>query len=84
MMLSRDVWVGQWIYGTTGLWPSDDGPEASVTWLKSNLEDCGIKFKRRSIVLAGTVLGLCAVKSGDEVSVHIDGQALVSCKIKNS
>ena len=38
--------------GTTGLWPSDDGPEASVTWLKSNLKDCGIKFKRGSIVLA--------------------------------
>ncbi|MDC0955321.1 hypothetical protein OAR83_02350 [Alphaproteobacteria bacterium] len=70
--------------GTTGLWPSDDGPEASVTWLKSNLEDCGIKLKRGSIVLAGTALGLYSVKSGDEVSVHIDRQPLVSCTIKNS
>ena len=70
--------------GTTGLWPSDDGPEASVTWLKSNLEDCGIKLKPGSIVLAGTALGLYSVKSGDEVSVHIDEQPLVSCTIKNS
>ena len=70
--------------GTTGLWPSDDGREASVTWLKSNLEDCGIKLKRGSIVLAGTALGLYSVKSGDEVSVHIDRQPLVSCTIKNS
>ena len=70
--------------GTTGLWPSDDGPEASVTWLKSNLEDCGIKLEPGSIVLAGTALGLYSVKSGDEVSVHIDRQPLVSCTIKNS
>ena len=68
--------------GTTGLWPSDDGPEASVTWLKSNLEDCGIKLKPDSIVLAGTALGLYSVKSGDEVSVHIDRQPLASCAIK--
>ena len=70
--------------GTTGLWPNDDGPEASVTWLKNNLEDCGIKLKPGSIVLAGTALGLYSVKSGDEVAVHIDGQLLVSCTIKNS
>jgi len=69
--------------GTTGLWPSDDGPETSVTWLKSNLEDCGIKLKPGSIVLAGTALGLYSVKSGDEVSVHIDKQPLVSCTIRN-
>ena len=68
---------------TTGLWPSDDGPKTSVTWLKSNLEDCGIKLKPGSIVLAGTTLGLYSVKSGDEVSVHIDKQPLVSCTIKN-
>ena len=70
--------------GTTGLWPSDDGPESSVTWLKSNLEDYGIKLNPGSTVLAGTALGLYPVKSGDEVSVHIDRQPLVSCTIKNS
>ena len=70
--------------GTTGLWPSDDGPEASVTWLKSNLEDQGIKLKPGSIVLAGTAIGLYSVKNGDEVAVHIDGQPLVSCTIKSS
>ena len=70
--------------GTTGLWPSDDGPESSVDWLKSNLEDCGIKLKPGSIVLAGTAMGLYSVKSGDDVSVHIDRQPLVSCTIKNS
>ena len=70
--------------GTTGLWPNDDGPEASVTWLKNNLEDYGIRLKRGSIVLAGTALGLYSVKNGDEVAVHIDGQLLVSCTIKSS
>jgi 2-keto-4-pentenoate hydratase len=69
--------------GTTGLWPNDDGPEASVTWLKNNLEDCGIKLKPSSIVLAGTALGLYPVKNGDEVTVYIDRQPLVSCTIKN-
>jgi 2-keto-4-pentenoate hydratase len=69
--------------GTTGLWPSDDGPESSVAWLKSNLEDCGIKLKPGSIVLAGTALGLYSARSGDKVSVHIDGQPLVSCTINN-
>ena len=70
--------------GATGLWPSDDGPEASVTWLKSNLEDYGIKLNPGSTVLTGTALGLYPVKSGDEVSVHIDRQPLVSCTIKSS
>jgi 2-keto-4-pentenoate hydratase len=70
--------------GTTGLWPNDDGPEASVTWLKNNLEDCGKRLKRGSIVLVGTALGLYSVKNGDEVAVHIDGQLLVSCTIKSS
>jgi 2-keto-4-pentenoate hydratase len=70
--------------GTTGLWPNGDGPEASVTWLKSNLEDCGIELEPGSIVLAGTALGLYPVKNGDEVTVHIDEQPLVSCTIKDS
>jgi 2-keto-4-pentenoate hydratase len=70
--------------GATGLWPNDDGPEPSVTWLKSNSEGCGIKLKPGSTVLARTALGLYSVKSGDEVSVHIDRQPLVSCTIKNS
>ena len=70
--------------GTTGLWPNGDGPEASVTWLKSNLEDCGIELEPGSIVLAGTALGLYPVKNGDEVTVHINEQPLVSCTIKSS
>ena len=69
---------------TAGLWQKDDGPEAAVTWLKSNLDACGIKLKRGRLVLAGPVLGLYSVKSGDEVSVHIDRQPLVSCKITDS
>ena len=76
------VFINGMDIGTTGLWPSDDGPESSVTWLKSNLEDCGIKLEPGSIVLAGTALDLYSVKSGDEVSVHIDMQPLVSCTIK--
>ena len=70
--------------GTTGLWPNGDGPEASLAWLRSNLEDCGIELQPGSIVLTGTALGLYPVKTGDEVTVHIDRQPLVSCTIKNS
>ena len=70
--------------GTTGLWPNGDGPEASVSWLKSNLEDGCIELEPGSIVLAGTALGLYPVKNGDEVTVHIDEQPLVSCSIKSS
>ncbi len=69
--------------GTTGLWPNDDGPEASVTWLRNNLGEYGFELEPNSIVLAGTALGLYPVKSGDEVTVHIEKQPLVSCTIKN-
>ena len=77
------LFINGLVVGTTGLWPNDDGPEASVTWLKNNLEDYGIRLKRGSLVLAGTALGLYSVKNGDEVAVHIDGQLLVSCTIKS-
>ena len=70
--------------GATGLWPNGDGPEASVTWLRSNLESCGIELEAGNIVLAGTALGLYPVKNGDEVTVHFDEQPLVSCTIKDS
>ncbi len=70
--------------GTTGLWPNDDGPETSMTWLKNNLEDCGIELEPGSIVLTGTALGLYPVRNGDEVAVHIDEQTLVSCTISQS
>jgi 2-keto-4-pentenoate hydratase len=68
--------------GAAGLWPNGDGPEASVTWLRNNLENCGIKLEAGSIVLAGTALGLYPVKDGDDVTVYIDKQPLVSCVIK--
>ena len=68
--------------GTTGLWPNDDGPEASVTWLRSNLQSYGIELEAGSIVLAGTALGLYPVKGGDEVTVHLDKTPIVSCTIK--
>ena len=61
---------------------ANNGPNASVTWLKSNLEDCSIELEPGSIVLTGTALGLYPVKNGDEVTVHIDEQLLVSCTIK--
>ena len=68
--------------GTTGLWPNDDGPEASVTWLRSNLQSYGIELEAGSIVLAGTALGLYPVEGGDEVTVHLDKKPIVSCTIK--
>lgn len=68
--------------GTAGLWPNDDGPEPSLSWLRGNLEGCGIELEPGSIILAGTALGLYPVKGGDEVTVYIDKQPLVSCAIK--
>ena len=68
--------------GTTGLWPNGNGPEASVTWLRSNLESYGIELEAGSIVLAGTALGLYPVEGGDEVTVHLDKKPIVSCTIK--
>ena len=70
--------------GTTNLWPNGDGPEVSLNWLKGNLNACGIELKPGSIVLVGTALGLYPVKSGDEITVHVDKQPLVSCTIKTS
>jgi 2-keto-4-pentenoate hydratase len=78
------LFINGLVIGTTGLWPNGDGPEASVNWLKDNLEDCCIELEPGSIVLAGTALGLYPVKNGDEVTVHIDGQPIVSCTIKSS
>ena len=68
--------------GATGLWPNGDGPETSVAWLRNNLESCDIELEAGSLVLTGTALGLYPVKGGDEVTVHIDKQPLVSCTIK--
>ena len=68
--------------GGAGLWPNDDGPEASITWLRNNLESYGIVLEPGSIVLAGTALGLYPVKGGDEITVHLDKRPIVSCTIK--
>jgi 2-keto-4-pentenoate hydratase len=68
--------------GDSKLWPSDDGPEASLMWLKKNLKVSGIELLPGNIVLAGTALGLYPVKDGDEVTVSINGQPAVSCSIR--
>ena len=68
--------------GAAGLWPNDDGPEASLSWLRGSLEGCGIELEPGSIILVGTALGLYPVNGGDEVTVYIDKQPLVSCAIK--
>ena len=68
--------------GAAGLWPNDVGPETSLAWLRGNLEGCGIELAPGSIILAGTALGLYPVTGGDEVTVYIDKQPLVSCVIK--
>ena len=68
--------------GNAGLWPNDNGPEASLNWLIGNLRDSEIKLIPGNIVLAGTALGLYPVKSGDDVIVRIDDNSAVNCKIK--
>lgn len=68
--------------GSAGLWPNDAGPDASLMWLKQNLEDRQTTLSPGDIVLAGTALGLYPVKDGDDVTVCIDQQPAVSCMVK--
>ena len=69
--------------GNAGLWPNDAGPEASLNWLRDNLRHAGIELAPGDIVLAGTALGLYPVNDGDEITVYIDGEPTVSCRIKS-
>ena len=68
--------------GSGGLWPIGGGPEGSIDWLRSHLEEHGTSLVPGQIVLAGTNLGLYPVQSGDQVAVFLDGHPIVCCSIQ--
>ncbi len=67
--------------GEASLWSKGGGPQVSIEWIKSHLAEYGHQLKPGDIILAGTELGLYPVKSGDNISVLIDGKPAVQCAI---
>ena len=50
-------------------WPLPGGPEASLEWLRANLQGQGLSLRPGDLVLAGTPLGLLPVQAADRVLV---------------
>ena len=63
------------------LWPMPGGSEASHTWLRRQLAESGLAIDPGHIVLAGTPLGLYAVRSGDHIVVLVDDQIGAECAL---
>ena len=58
------------------------GAIESVKWLQENLNLHGLSIKQNNIILTGTSLSLYHVNVGDFISVFIDKDELVNCKIE--
>ncbi|MCW5627026.1 MAG: hypothetical protein KIT73_20075 [Burkholderiales bacterium] len=63
------------------LWPFEQGPRASLDWLKGNLAAAGHALEPGHIVLAGTPLGLYPVGRGQRVSVFVGESPAVRCSV---
>ena len=63
-------------------WAMKGGAIESVKWLQENLTLHGLSIKQNNIVLTGTSLSLYHVNVGDFISVFIDKDELVNCKIE--
>jgi 2-keto-4-pentenoate hydratase len=61
------------------LWAFAGGPNASIEWLRKDLDRCGEVLNPGDLVLAGTPLSLHVVKPGDRIGVSIDGREYVEC-----
>ena len=64
------------------LWAMKGGAIESVKWLQENLTLHGLSIKQNNIVLTGTSLSLYHVNVGDFISVFVDKDELVNCKIE--
>jgi 2-keto-4-pentenoate hydratase len=69
-------------YSTNQLWPIDDNPLGSLGWLQKNLFFYNKKLAAGQLILAGTTLGLYTVRAGDQISVELNGERILSCLIK--
>ena len=63
-------------------WAMRGGAIESVKWLQENLNLHGLSIKQNNIILTGTSLSLYHVNVGDFISVFIDKDELVHCKIE--
>ena len=63
-------------------WALRGGAIESVKWLQENLNLHGLSIKQNNIILTGTSLSLYHVNVGDFISVFIDKDELVNCKIE--
>lgn len=75
------VRVGGVLMGEGSAWPHQDGPQASVSWLRSHLAARNMELAPGDLVLAGTPLGLYPVRPGNAVTVAVDGRVAVECRI---
>ncbi len=63
-------------------WAMKGGAIESVKWLQENLNLHDLSIKQSNIILTGTSLSLYHVNVGDFISVFIDKDELVNCKIE--
>ena len=63
-------------------WAMKGGAIESVKWLQENLNLHCLSIKQNNIILTGTSLSLYHVNVGDFISVFIDKDELVNCKIE--
>lgn len=76
-----EVWINGRLADAGGLWPLPGGPEASLAWLRANLQGHGLGLRPGDLVLAGTPLGLLPVQAADRVRVCLDAVPGVECSI---
>jgi 2-keto-4-pentenoate hydratase len=69
-------------YSTNQLWPIDGNPLGSLGWLQKNLFSYDKKLEAGQLILAGTTLGLYTVRTGDQISVELNGEEILSCLIQ--
>ena len=70
------------IYSTNQLWPIDGNPLGSLGWLQENLRSYNKKLEAGQLILAGTTLGLYTVREGDQITVKLNGEEILSCLIQ--
>jgi 2-keto-4-pentenoate hydratase len=63
------------------LWATEGGAAEAIDRLGKALGRHGLSLKEGDLVLTGTPLGLHAVKSGERLSVSVDGREFVGCLI---
>lgn len=75
------VWVGGVLMGEGSAWPHRDVSPTSVTWLRNHLAARNMGLAPGDLVLAGTPLGLYPVRPGDAVTIAVDGNVAVECRV---